>query len=31
MTGKNQARPKNTNESQDQETMTPEPVHAGGI
>jgi hypothetical protein len=31
MTGKNQARAKNANESEDQETMTPEPVHAGGI
>src|SRR5436309_13840498 len=29
MTGKNQARAKNANESEDQETMTTEPVHAG--
>src|SRR5436309_12329463 len=27
MTGKNQGRPKNANQSEDQETMTPEPMH----
>jgi hypothetical protein len=29
MTGKNQACPKNADESEDQKTMTSEPVHAG--
>jgi hypothetical protein len=31
MTEKDHARPKKADESQDQEAMTPEPVHAGGI
>jgi hypothetical protein len=31
MTDNDDARPKNTDDSVDQETMTPEPVHAGRI
>jgi hypothetical protein len=31
MTEKDRARPKKADESKDQESMTPEPVHASGI